>query len=94
MSTYTLDRAYLLGEVRRVMPEHEETVRSIAAQERAEGWTQGRANALLQILEHRFGPLVEDVRELIAVASSTEVDGWLDRAIDASTLDAVFGTKH
>jgi predicted transposase YdaD len=104
METYSsIDRAFLLGEVRRVMPEHEETVMSIAAQEwkaewkaegQAEGRAEGRAEALLSILERRFGPLPEGARVRVAAATASEVDVWLDRVIDSPTLDAVIGATH
>jgi Putative transposase, YhgA-like len=102
-----IDRAHLLGEVRRVMPEHEERLMSIAAQEwkaewkeegrvegLAEGRTEGRAEALLRVLERRFGPVPEATRSRIAGAEPDELLGWLDRAIDAAALEDVVGEAH
>jgi hypothetical protein len=100
MATYRwIDRAFLLGEVRRVMPEHEEAMMSLALQEwraewRAEARAEARTEVLLQMLEHRFGPLAQDARARIAAAPTTEVDTWLGRAMDAPTLDAVFADQH
>jgi hypothetical protein len=96
MATYRrIDRAFLLGEVRRVMPEYEEAMLSIAAREwKAEGRAEARVEILLQILEHRFGPLAENARARIAGATTAEVDAWLGRAMDAPTLDAAYGDPH
>jgi hypothetical protein len=91
----SIDRAFLLGEVRRVMPEYEDAVMSIAAQEwKAEWKAEWRVEALLQILERRFGPLPEETRLRIAAATAGQIDAWFDRAIDAPALGAVFDTAH
>jgi hypothetical protein len=58
------------------------------------GVLEGRREALLQILERRFGPLSEETRLRIAAASAGQIDAWFDRAIDAPALGAVFLTAH
>ena len=39
-----------------------------------------------------FGRLPKKSRERVLAASASELDTWLDRAVDAPTLDAVFST--
>lgn len=60
------------------------------------GERRGQAAALIQVLERRFGGLPVHVRKQIAGASPGELKSWLDRAVDAATLGAVFATaaKH
>jgi predicted transposase/invertase (TIGR01784 family) len=98
-----IDRAHLLGEVRRVMPEYEEKLMSIAAQEwkaewkeqgRVEGLAEGQAMALMRILERRFGPASGAVRARIATAAPGEILLWLDRSIDAASMEEVFTAAH
>jgi predicted transposase/invertase (TIGR01784 family) len=91
----SIDRAFLLGEVRRVMPEYEDVVMSIAAQEwKAEWKAEGKQEALMRILERRFGPLPEETRLRIVAATAGQIDAWIDRAIDAPALGAVFDLAH
>jgi hypothetical protein len=44
------------------------------------------------LLEKRFGPLPDQLRARVASADSPTIEGWLDRAIDASDLQSVFET--
>ena len=60
----------------------------------AEGRQEGRVEARVQILERRFGPLPATARERVTAGSSTDLDGWLDRALDATSLDEFFGPPH
>jgi hypothetical protein len=48
------------------------------------------------VIERRFGGLSAPARKRIASASSEELKAWLDRAVDAPTLGAVFApvAKH
>ena len=102
METYRgVNRAQLLGEARRVMPE--EDVMTVAQELRDEGRVEGEAkgeakgrvegqrSTLLRVLGRRFGSVPDDVRGRVIVAASAELEGWLDLALDAATLDAVFG---
>ncbi len=52
---------------------------------------EGKADALVHLLERRFGPLSRDMRGRIDGAGRTEVDAWFDTAIDAPDLNSVFG---
>lgn len=99
METYQrIDRALLLGEARRVMPEHKERIMTIAQElreeGRVEGRVEGRREALLRVLGRRFGPVPKATRAQVMSASASELDGWLDRALDAPTLAQVFSAAH
>jgi predicted transposase/invertase (TIGR01784 family) len=54
------------------------------------GWEKGRGHALTRQLTRRFGPLPDWVALQVQHASATQLDTWLDRVLDASTLEAVF----
>lgn len=60
----------------------------------AEGEKKGRVEALLRVLARRFGSVPKATRARVLAAKDSDLDGWLDRAIDAPTLDAVFGAAH
>jgi predicted transposase YdaD len=56
---------------------------------RKEGHKEGERAALLRLLERRFGALPEAVTARVADASTNEIESWLDRVLDASSLDDV-----
>ena len=58
-----------------------------------EGRVEGEAAALLRLAERRFGLLPAPVRSRIMAADSTTLEAWLDRVIDAPTLDEVFAER-
>lgn len=60
------------------------------------GRQEGEARTLLRQLERRFGPVSESVRQRVSVADIDALDQWLDRVLDAPTLEAVFdeGRTH
>lgn len=62
------------------------------AEGRTEGERLGLAAALMRLLTRRFGEVPEPVRTRIDAAGITELDGWLDAAIDAPSLHSVFDT--
>ena len=65
------------------------------AEGKVEGEAKGKAEALLRLLDRRFGPIPESLRSQVNGANLVTLDLWFDRALDASTLDAVFGdAKH
>jgi len=119
METYRrVDRAVLLGEAKRVMPEHEERIMTIAQELRAEGRkegiregirkgikegleegvkrgrVEGQRDALLRVLRRRFGRIPKAARARVMAAELPELDTWLDRALDAQRIDAVFRATH
>jgi predicted transposase/invertase (TIGR01784 family) len=60
------------------------------AEGRVEGRTEAAARLLMRALEHRFGPVPEQVCERVARAEFVQLEDWHDRAIDAPSLEAVF----
>ena len=57
------------------------------------GETVGMARILTMLLEHRFGPLPEPVRQVIANASKSQLERWAIRATDAHSVEDVFAGK-
>jgi hypothetical protein len=57
---------------------------------REEGLEEGQGRALTRQLTRRFGSLPEWVAPRVKQASATQLDTWLDRVLDAPTLEAVF----
>jgi len=66
------------------------------AQGLAKGLHEGQARTLLRQLARRFGPLSDTVRARVETADLEALERWLDRVLDAPTLEAVFdeGTSH
>jgi len=52
--------------------------------------TEGRTEALVQVLTVKFGPLPASVSQTVHGASSGQVQAWTARAATAETLDQVF----
>lgn len=68
---------------------------SIAAKEwmaegKAVGNTEGKADTLLRQLRRRFKAVPSDVEHSVRGADVSMLDEWLDRFVDAKTLDDVF----
>ncbi len=55
------------------------------------GMQQGEAMALQKLLTKRFGAVVPAIAVQIETADLSQIGIWFDRAIDAPSLDAVFG---
>ena len=73
----------------------DEATRKGVQQGMQKGMQQGEATALQRLLAKRFGPLSNEAKARIESASVAQIECWFDRAIDASTLDAVFSpTQH
>ncbi len=61
----------------------------------AETWKkEGEAKSLVRLLVKRFGALPQPVVAQIAAGSIKELDRWVDRVLDAPTLEAVFGERR
>jgi predicted transposase YdaD len=58
---------------------------------RAEGRAAGQRDTLLRILRKRFGALSDATMAKLASASVAQLDVWLDRVLDATTVDEVLG---
>ncbi len=54
------------------------------------GIEQGEALVLQKLLTKRFGALPGELVSRISVASAVQIDVWLDRVLDAASLDEVF----
>ena len=61
------------------------------AKGRAEGEAKGEAKSLTRLLERRFGSLPAAVKARIDGADLDQLDAWIDRVLDATSLEAVFG---
>ncbi len=57
---------------------------------KVEGLELGKAEGLTRIIERRFGPLSQTVRDRITLAGSDELDTWFDRVLDADNLEVMF----
>ena len=56
----------------------------------SQGISRGQVQTLQRLLAKRFGPLPEALLTRLQNASSTDLDRWTDRLLDATSLDAVF----
>lgn len=67
---------------------------SIADRLELRGWARGLADGrcwyVFQQLEHRFGSLPDPIEARIFSASRAELDRWVIRTMDATTLDEIF----
>ena len=60
---------------------------------REEGLALAKASALNRLLTRRFGPLPEWALLRLQQAPADQVDTWLDRILDAPTLQAVLAER-
>ena len=54
------------------------------------GIAKGEAKSLTRLLERRFGPLPAAIKSRIDGADLNQLDAWIDRVLDAKSLDAMF----
>ncbi len=81
-----------------VIPRNQRAMEKGLRQGREEGRVEGRAEGRTEIaqrtlerqLARRFGPLPPDAVDRIHHAALPQLETWLDRIIDAPTLQAVF----
>ena len=57
---------------------------------KAEGLAIGEAKVLARLLEKRFGIIPAPVRQRIFSANAECIEAWVERALDAPDLQAVF----
>jgi predicted transposase/invertase (TIGR01784 family) len=57
---------------------------------RQEGRQEGEAALVVRLLERRFGPLAEPVRQRVRLADAETLLEWGDRILTATTLDEIF----
>ncbi len=58
---------------------------------RQEGRHEGELLSLERILCKRFGPVPPHIKERWQAAEPAQIGAWIDRSIEAESLDAVFG---
>jgi len=76
------------GSMLRELAEQVKRERELAVREAIQNT---RAETLICLLQKRFGTLSGEQRSRIFDAETAEIEMWLDRVIDAPTLNAVFG---
>lgn len=57
---------------------------------RAEGEARGRAEALVEVLTAKFGPLPASTLKTVRAASIDQIRAWTALAVTAEALDQVF----
>ncbi len=57
---------------------------------RQEGVRQGVAKALLKILNKRFGSVSHTIEGQISAATTTQLEAWIDAALDAESIQQLF----
>ncbi|KAA6181766.1 DUF4351 domain-containing protein, partial [Thiohalocapsa marina] len=68
----------------------EEWATEYKAEGRQEGRQEGERLALQRLLTKRFGAIPAAYTDRISTASEAEVEVWLERVLDAPSLEAVF----
>jgi hypothetical protein len=91
--TFDLPPAGTLKELSMTLSER---IKEWSANDVAKGMQKGRqegaARALLGILHKRFGDLRVELQAQVNSAPLAQIDAWLDRAIEARSLNQVFDT--
>lgn len=64
------------------------------AEGRVEGEARGEAKALIRLVEKRFGPLPADLQARVLAADAVSVETWLDRLMEASSLEVLFSSTN
>ena len=72
-------------------PEAQEAYMTTAEMLRAEGEAHGRAEALVQLLTLKLGPLPRTALDTVYAASTDQLETWTARVLSADTLDDVLG---
>lgn len=65
------------------------TAEMLRAEGEARGEARGRAEALMQLLNLKFGPLPEAARGVVHTAPIEQLETWTARVLTADTLDHV-----
>ncbi|CAA7619557.1 conserved hypothetical protein [Magnetospirillum sp. SS-4] len=60
----------------------------------AEGEAKGEASALIRLTEKRFGPLPADLRARILAADAASIEAWLDRLMEAPSIETLFSATN
>ena len=84
-----------LSEVRDMLAERvKEWTREWKAEGLAEGEAKAKADTLIRQLCRRHSALPPDIESRIRAADIDQLDEWLDRFVDARTLEDVFGADQ
>jgi flagellar biosynthesis/type III secretory pathway protein FliH len=59
-------------------------------QGRQEGQVDAQRSVLRRLLAKRFGAISSEAERRIATATIAALESWIERVIDAATIDAVF----
>ncbi len=59
-----------------------------------EGRVEGERTVLERQLNRRFGTLSPEISKKLSEASSTDLENWAEKVLDAETLDDVFVSNH
>ncbi len=59
-----------------------------------EGRQEGERTVLERQLQRRFGALSPEITKKLSEASSTDLENWAEKVLDAETLDDVFVSIH
>ena len=86
-----LKRAYQQAKPDRGGKQMQGTIEKLIGMGRAEGRVLGQVELLTRMLNSKFGPLPKRVRGLLRKASLEELNAWAGVALDAKSLDAIFG---
>ena len=86
----------LRAALQRLMPDHAEEIMQGFGQKYFEegvavGKAEGEARALVRMLERRIGAVPEALRARIFAADQASIEVWIDRAIEATEFESVFG---
>ena len=63
---------------------------TLMAEGRTEGFEQHARQTLQRLLAHKFGSLPDHFEQRIEQAGQPQLDHWLDRVLDATSLESVF----
>jgi len=79
------------AKIREHAPEAEQAAMTIAEQMRREGRAEGRVQVLTKLLTLKFKSLSAEHEALIAQAADEQLEQYVERVLDAETIDDVFG---
>jgi hypothetical protein len=86
----SLQRDAFLEKIRKLLPEAEPILMTLAEQYRQEGREETLRATLRKLLALKFGPPSPEVEARINAASVEELDRYLERVVSAPDLAAVF----
>ena len=64
------------------------------AEGEARGEARGKAEALFRLAEKRFGMMPADLRARVLAADAASVEAWLDRLMEAPSLEVLFSATN